>query len=84
MSLERRHVPADNNCLFTATSYLCEGPKTDIELNVAARKLRAVCAAAVLSDPDPLTRAALLGVESVQAYDEWILNKNHWGGSQKW
>ena len=78
--MKRRRVPADNNCLFTATAYLCEGLTHETDLNVAARKLRSVCAEVVLSDQDPLTRAALLGVETVQAYAEWIQNKNHWGG----
>ena len=79
-TMERRKVPADNNCLFTSLAYLCQGLTSEIELNVAARKLRGVCADVVLADEDPLTRAALLGMDSVQAYAEWIQNKNHWGG----
>eukprot|EP00966_Prymnesium_polylepis_P085136 1971224-Prymnesium_polylepis.1 len=78
--LKRHRVPADNNCLFTAVAHLCQGIDAEIELTVAARKLRLACAEAVLADPDPLTRAVMLGCDSVQAYAEWIQNKNHWGG----
>ena len=78
--LQRRKVPADNNCLFTAFSFLCEGTSSEIQLSVAARKLRRVCADTVLADPDPLLRAALLGFDSVDAYGEWIQNTHHWGG----
>ena len=39
-----------------------------------------MCATAVLADPDPATRAVLLGHDSVAAYGEWIRNEMHWGG----
>ena len=78
--MERRKVAADNNCLFTSIAYLCQGLTTEAELLPAARALRTACAEAVKSDPDPLTRAVMLGADSVEAYSEWIQNKNHWGG----
>ena len=78
--MERRKVAPDNNCLFTSMAYLCQGIENEIELSGAARKLRTVCAEAVLTDPDPDTRAVLLGHDSVQGYAEWIQDKTHWGG----
>ena len=43
-ALTRHKVPADNSCLFTACAYLCQGLTGDIELKVAGRALRPVCA----------------------------------------
>lgn len=79
-ALARRHVAADNNCLFTTFAYLCEGLTSELDLRAAARRLRAACADAVLADPDPATRALLLGHDNVAAYSAWIRVETHWGG----
>ena len=79
-ALMRGTVKADNSCLFTATARLCEGVTADVPLKTAGRRLRAVCADAVLTDPDPATRAIMLGHDSVEAYSDWIRNEHHWGG----
>ena len=81
-ALQRRHVPPNHSCLFTSFAYLCEDldAENDAALRSASRRLREVCAAAVKADPEPDTRAALLGVESVDAYAAWIANDHHWGG----
>ncbi|CAE7502958.1 otu1, partial [Symbiodinium necroappetens] len=42
-----------------------------------------VCAQDALRDPDPLTRALLLGFNSVDEYAEWIRNEFHWGGENE-
>ena len=80
--LQRASVAADNSCLFTTFAKLCAEPAPASEplLKAAGRELRAVCATAVLADPDPATRAVLLGHDSVAAYGEWIRNEMHWGG----
>lgn len=79
-TLSRSSVSADNSCLFTAVARLCEGVEAEIALKTAGRRLRGVCAEAVLADPDPTTRAVLLGHDSVDAYSAWIRNDHHWGG----
>ena len=79
-SLCRRHVAADNNCLFTTCAYLCEGLASELDLRAAARRLRATCAQMVLADPDPSTRALMLGHETVESYGAWIRVESHWGG----
>eukprot|EP00965_Chrysotila_dentata_P179586 5929503-Pleurochrysis_carterae.AAC.4 len=79
-TLRRRSVAADNSCLFAAFAVLCEGATSATEIRIATRRLRAQCAAAVLTDPEPETRAVLLGVDSVQAYADWIVDETHWGG----
>ena len=78
--LARHSVAADHSCLFTSVAYLCQGLTNEVELKTAGRKLREVCAEAVLADPDPATRALMLGHESVEAYVQWIRNDTHWGG----
>jgi hypothetical protein len=83
MSLVRGNVSADNNCLFTALCRLCEGVTSELQLKTAARRLRSVCADVVLADPDPVTRALMLGHDSVEAYSEWIRNEHHWGGESE-
>ena len=44
----RHSVPADHSCLFTSVAYLCQGTSGEVELRTAGRKLREVCAQAVL------------------------------------
>ena len=67
-ALVRGSVKADNSCLFTATARLCEDIAAEPPLKAAAR--RPLGADAVLADPDPATRAVLLGHDSVEAYAE--------------
>ena len=76
----RHSVPADHSCLFASVAYLCQGTSGEVELRTAGRKLREVCAQAVLADPDPASRAIMLGHDSVEAYVQWIRNETHWGG----
>lgn len=76
----RHSVPADHSCLFASVAYLCQGISGEVELRTAGRKLREVCAQAVLADPDPASRAIMLGHDSVEAYVQWIRNETHWGG----
>lgn len=73
-------MPNDNSCLFYALAYLCEGaaPSKGIET-----RLRGLIAAKVLADPDPETKALLLGMNSVYEYSEWIKNHHHWGGENE-
>ena len=80
MDIVRHSVAADHSCLFTSVAYLCQGLTNEVELKTAGRKLREVCAEAVLADPDPATRALMLGHDSVEAYVQWIRNETHWGG----
>ena len=80
VQLTRHRVPADHSCLFTATAYLCQGLTDGAQLGAAGRKLRSVCADTVLADPDPVTRALMLGHDSVEEYGGWIRNEMHWGG----
>ena len=76
----RHSVPADHSCLFASVAYLCQGTSGEVELRTAGRKLREVCAQAVLADTDPASRAIMLGHDSVEAYVQWIRNETHWGG----
>ena len=78
--LSRGTVKSDNSCLFTAIARLAENITDEIRLKTAGRKLRGVCADAAAADPDPLTRALLLGHDSIEAYGKWILDDHHWGG----
>ena len=78
--LTRSPVRADNSCLFTAISRLAEGITDELPLKTAGRKLRGVCAELAAADPDPATRALLLGHDSIEAYGVWIRNEHHWGG----
>ena len=48
--IERANVAADHSCLFTSAAYLCQGLTDELELKTAGRKLREVCAEAVLAD----------------------------------
>jgi predicted NAD-dependent protein-ADP-ribosyltransferase YbiA (DUF1768 family) len=66
--------------LFWAIGYVAEGG----EINRSrARDLREVCAMDVCNDPDPATRALLLGMDSVEEYATWIRNEFHWGGENE-
>lgn len=76
----RRRVPNDHSCLFWAMAYVAEGADSS---RTKARQLREVCAEEALQDPDPATRALLLGHDSVQEYAAWIRNEFHWGGENE-
>lgn len=76
----RRRVPNDHSCLFWAIAYVAEGKDAT---KSKARELRDVCAEDALKDSDPLTRALLLGFNSVDEYATWIRNEFHWGGENE-
>ena len=78
--LTRLSVPANNSCLFEATARLCEGITESIPLKIAGRRLRIVCADLAAADADPMTKALMLGHDSIEAYRTWICNEHHWGG----
>ncbi|KAK7503382.1 hypothetical protein BaRGS_00005303 [Batillaria attramentaria] len=73
--LQRKVVPADNSCLFTAINALM----TDGTVNLSdAGELRQVIAGVVCSDPETYSEA-FLGRPN-QEYVEWIMNPDTWGG----
>lgn len=76
----RRRVPNDHSCLFWAISYLAECADCG---RTKAQELRNVCAQDALSDPDPSTKALLLGFDSIGEYANWIRNDFHWGGENE-
>jgi len=73
----RRHVPDDHECLFTAISYLAEGPG----VANAGKRLRKLCADKILSDPDTYNEA-VLGRPNAE-YATWIQNHFNWGGENE-
>lgn len=80
VAMIRRMVPNDHSCLFWAIAYAAEGGEAS---SAKARELREICAQDALSDPDPVTRALLLGFENVEEYATWIRNEFHWGGENE-
>ena len=78
-------VPNDNSCLFYSIAYCCEASVDASAVTTAAKQqeLRQVCAAAARADPDPATRALLVGQEDVEAYAAWIVGEHHWGGEHE-
>lgn len=46
------------------------------------QELRKVCASVAENDPDPDTRALLLGM-GISEYAEWIMVEHHWGGENE-
>jgi len=87
----RRRVKDDHSCLFWAFAYLAEGCEAGLvstaDPGEAGRakviELREACAQDALQDPDPMTRALLLDVESVDAYARKIRDKHEWGGENE-
>ncbi|PVD24079.1 hypothetical protein C0Q70_14549 [Pomacea canaliculata] len=73
--LQRRVVPADNSCLFTAINALMTDGTVDAS---SASALRQVIADVVASD-DVRFCEAFLGRPNKQ-YVQWILNSDAWGG----
>eukprot|EP00927_Polykrikos_kofoidii_P017162 TRINITY_DN17789_c0_g1_i1.p1 TRINITY_DN17789_c0_g1~~TRINITY_DN17789_c0_g1_i1.p1 ORF type:complete len:428 (-),score=85.09 TRINITY_DN17789_c0_g1_i1:324-1523(-) len=78
----RRNVPNDHSCLFSALAYLAEDGQNSCG-KAKVRELRAICADEALADPDPGTKALLLGMNDVQEYAAWIKNEFHWGGENE-
>lgn len=73
--LQRRVVPADNSCLFTAINALM----TDGTVNLdRAEELRQLIAGVVSSDPETYSEG-VLGRRNPD-YVKWIQNKDSWGG----
>lgn len=68
----RRRVPKDNNCLFSAVGYLCEGRQGSV-----CTELRAEVAEFVKSSAD--MSEVMLGMD-VEEYGRWIRNEFNWGG----
>lgn len=73
--LQRRVVPADNSCLFTAVHTLMTDGVVDVS---NAGKLRQVIAKVVSTDPDTYSEA-ILGRPNKE-YVRWIMNSDSWGG----
>lgn len=73
----RRTVPNDHSCLFWALAYVAESGEPS---RSKAKELREVCAQDALNDPDPATRALLMGFDGIDQYATWIRNDFHWGG----
>lgn len=76
----RRVVPNDHSCCFWAMGYVAEGGEIS---RARCKELREVCAQDVLQDPDPATKALLLGANSVEEYADWIRNEFNWGGENE-
>jgi len=76
----RRRVPNDHSCLFWAIAYVAEkGPPEKSK----ARELREVCAQDAMKDPDPITRALILGHDSMEDYVAYVRNEFNWGGESE-
>eukprot|EP00037_Helgoeca_nana_P021209 m.213296 g.213296 ORF g.213296 m.213296 type:complete len:392 (+) comp25555_c0_seq1:104-1279(+) len=76
----RRRVPTNHSCLFECFNVLCQGLK---EWEPASSSgLRALCANVVMTDPDPETKALMLGM-AVDKYAVWITNEMNWGGEHE-
>ena len=65
----------DNNCLFSACGYLCEGRQGSI-----CSELRAAVAEHVRSSQD--ISEVMLGMP-VEQYCSWIKNEMNWGGENE-
>ena len=80
----RLRVPNDNSCLFYAVAYLCDESLDETAATTAAKaaELRGVCRDAAAADPDPETRALILG-QSVEDYGRWIMVDHNWGGESE-
>lgn len=69
----RRIIDSDNSCLFNAVGYSTERSRKE------ALKLRKVVQSTVAQDPLQFNEG-FLGKDNV-AYQEWIMNPQHWGGA---
>lgn len=68
----RRIIEADNSCLFNAVAYNLERTRC------ASQRLRRVVKDTIAGDPTAFNDG-LLG-KSNSDYQEWIMDKDHWGG----
>ena len=75
-SLQRKVVPADNSCLFTAINYCMSGSLVPSEHSAFMRE---VIANVVSSDQEKFSEAYL--GRANQQYCTWILTKDAWGGA---
>ncbi|KAL8589302.1 hypothetical protein ACOMHN_039945 [Nucella lapillus] len=73
--LQRKVMPADNSCLFTAINALMTDGSVSLD---SAEELRRVIAGVVSSDPETYSEGFLGQANS--KYVQWILNKDSWGG----
>jgi len=73
---QRKVIPADNSCLFTAINYCMTGSLVSSEHSAFMRE---VIASVVSGDKEKYSKA-YLGRENDQ-YCTWILTKHAWGGA---
>lgn len=79
MHVRKITVPDDNDCLFSAISYLTS---PDRSYSPAGNmQLREFCAQTVGSDPEVFAEW-VLGMPNLQ-YQSWIRNKFNWGGENE-
>lgn len=71
-TIVRRVIASDNSCLFNAVAYNLERTRS------AASRLRRVVKDTVEADPFTFNDG-MLGKEN-HAYQDWIMNMDHWGG----
>ena len=69
----RRVIDSDNSCLFNAFGYVHARDRR------AATELRELIAGIVMSDPDTYSEA-FLG-QANEAYCQFIMNPDRWGGA---
>lgn len=74
--MERRVVPADNSCLFTAINYCMSG---EVVPSKNSQFMREVISSVVGADLDKYSEA-ILGKEN-SSYCSWIQGKDAWGGA---
>merc|ERR1712086_41072 len=79
MQVEKRTVPDDNDCLFSALSYLTSEDSSYSPAGNAT--LRKYCAEVVAAEPDTF-QEWVLGMPNEQ-YQGWIQNKFNWGGENE-
>jgi len=73
--VQKRTIPNDHECLFTAVALQAEGSFR----NASAQRLRALCAETVLADGGAMFNEAVLG-RPPNEYAEWIRSPFNWGG----
>eukprot|EP01025_Chloroclados_australasicus_P028162 TRINITY_DN27973_c0_g1_i3.p1 TRINITY_DN27973_c0_g1~~TRINITY_DN27973_c0_g1_i3.p1 ORF type:complete len:286 (-),score=22.98 TRINITY_DN27973_c0_g1_i3:453-1310(-) len=69
----RRQIPSDNSCLFNAVGYIMN------KKNNQSKQLRSIIATTVTNNKEFYSEG-FLG-KSNEAYSEWILKPNSWGGA---
>eukprot|EP00277_Geminigera_cryophila_P026149 CAMPEP_0179475266 /NCGR_PEP_ID=MMETSP0799-20121207/54514_1 /TAXON_ID=46947 /ORGANISM="Geminigera cryophila, Strain CCMP2564" /LENGTH=370 /DNA_ID=CAMNT_0021284741 /DNA_START=12 /DNA_END=1124 /DNA_ORIENTATION=- len=75
MVVIRRRIAKDNNCLFSACGYLCEGRQGSICTELRAAVAEHVRGSSEISE-------VMLGMP-VDQYCKWIKNEMNWGGENE-